>query len=80
MRATRKAELKEKIANLPFPPNITDDLEEKCIKNYIKETSPESLETIECGICGEAVRNSSEFVEEKMIYDIPHRDLLSTEH
>ena len=80
IRNTAKTEHSEKLATLPFPPVITDELEKECIKNYIKETSPESLKTIECGICGEAVRNSSDFVENKMIYNIPHRDLLSTEH
>ena len=80
LRETRKAELRQKVVeNNSFPPKFTDDIEKKGIENYIRNTSFSSLETVECGICGEAVRNNSDCVVEKPIYDIPNRDLLSAE-
>ena len=68
------------MAELSFPPNITDDIEKNCIKDYIKETSLKTLETIECGICGEGVKNNPSYFEKYAHHDIPGRELLSTEH
>ena len=61
------------MANLRFPPDINDEIEKKCIKSFIKETSFESLETVECGICGEAVKLTER--KQERIYDLPYNIL-----
>ena len=64
MQTTRdkaKADHDEKIAKIPFPPEFPPEknIFETCVRNYIDATKPESLETIECGICGESVKKDS---------------------
>ena len=67
----------ERIANLPFPPVVTEQRKRECISKYISETRPASLETYECGICGKGVKHC-EF-EPLDIDSIPARDLISQE-
>ena len=53
---------------------------ETCVRNYIDATKLESLETIECSICAEALRKT-EFAEiAKPVRDIPNIELLSAEN
>ena len=60
----------EKMASLRFPPNINDKIEKDCIKDFIEATSFESLQTVECGICGKAVKDK-EYTRER-IYNLPY--------
>ena len=73
-RAEKKAELIEKMANLRFPPDINDKIEKDCIQDFIKATSFESLQRVECGICGEAVREC----RVERIYNLPY-DILGAD-
>ena len=55
---------------------MNDKIEKKCIQNFIKETSFESLETVKCGICGEAVKVKKRI--QKRIGNLPH-DILGSD-
>ena len=67
---------------IPFPPEFPPEknIFETCVRNYIDATKPESLEMIECGICGESVKKDSDLYEEKNANDIANIGLLSTEN
>ena len=57
-RQNAKAAKDKKLANILFPPVFDPQKKifETCVRNYINATKPESLETVECGICGESVK------------------------
>ena len=76
-RNSRKNMHQEKLENQRFPPEITDEIERNCVENFIDATSALSLETVECGICAEAVRKDD--YEEIHSSQIPNRGLLSEE-
>ena len=76
-RAKEKADKEEHIRTLPFPPEIDDKTERDCIKNFINAISPESIETLECGVCGMTVRKSQ--CEIKPVVELDNYQLLSTE-
>ena len=80
IREEKRANKLERIMNLPFPPEISDIDEKRCINDFINATSPESMETVECGICGEAVRNRDVGNKAYPLHDIPGRELLLLEH
>ena len=62
------------MANLRFPPDINDKIEKDCIQDFIEATSFESLKRVECGICGEAVKE----YKQKRIFDLPY-DILGAD-
>ena len=80
LKEKKITDLTDKMATLSFPPDITEKIEKECIENYIAETSQKTLTTIECGICGEGVRDDPKYYEQKASDEIPHSELLSTEH
>ena len=76
-RDAKKANKKEELETSVFPPEIDGTFEEhtrKCISDYINATSPSSLKTYECGVCGEGVKKDD--YERIDIKNIPGRDLL----
>ena len=80
-RDVKKAERKEKISSLPFPPVVDDEVESRCVKEFIRATSSEFMQTEECGICGESVMKRDRTEENRFrIDEIPGRDSLRTEH
>ena len=77
IRDDKKAIYEKAISNLPFPPEVNYQIETACIKNFINATSPDSMKTRECGICGIAVRNGG--FKEYSIDEIPNREHLLIE-
>ena len=79
--AMRNAE-KDRISNLPFPPKITDGIEKQCIDDFIDVTSPRSMESVECGICAQAVLKKDINIENNtfLIHELPSRELLLLEN
>ena len=73
-------EQQQEIDNLPFPPVVNDEKMKECLSNFIKATSPTSLESVECGICGETVRGKIDEEFQKFNIDqIPGRELISVQ-
>ena len=78
----REKALEEKrIRDLPFPPELQHEHEKECVGQFIKATSCQSIETVECGICGESVMKRDIFHSNRFTLDkIPSRDLLLLEN
>ena len=82
IRNDKKAEKEKIISNLPFPPIIDDEQEKESLRNFIRSTSSESMKTLECAICGEAVMNKDLDLEKNYLDkdDFVNRNLLLTEN
>ena len=83
-RDADKAIAEKKISELKFPPIIDNDFESNettCISNFIDRTCSDSMQTFECGVCGEAVMKRDGILNHKYTIDtIPNRELLSKDN
>ena len=77
MKEVKILTLREEIETSKFPPDIDNQCRKDCISNYVEATSPSSMETFECGICGENVKKD-EF-EKLEIQQIPGKELISVQ-
>ena len=58
--------------SIEFPPDIDDHIMEKCLQNFIDETSNQGLEIVECAVCAEGTNEFEKFD----IDDLPGSDIL----
>ena len=77
MNTIRDNEKTRRMEEIDFPPTLSDEHDKVCLSGFIDATSPNSLRTYDCGICGEAVKQSE--YKPIDIKNIPSKELLSVQ-